>query len=429
MSGRETIASASPQYAEPEQASHSHLEDSIRDPTKQAASKIFTGKASAKGTVAAELAAGKAAATALPDSDSEEYDEEDSQESSAEDSTEESSRDYAPPAALAEPPRKQPQLASVAQAAGKAAATALPDSDEEAEEDLESQASASMAPQVPLQPRAPAQGTGQAAESVAPGRRLGRLDSLSASDTESVEVQSRPERPQAPPNQAANEAKPAAMPWSLGSSTSAFGQETGPGNKGPAAVTARATPAPSLFGTTAPSFLQAQSASNSGIAFPAPAAVFTMARQSSGAVPPPAFGLPSRQASGALPPLSSPAPRAAQVSFYLVVSQLRRKYERSPHDGVTWFSNVWHTVQAWRGNGFVKRLLMNINVQAPQVPRQSAAQQAIARAREGALAAKAAKPAAAPLAPGPPERPVKAAPSEVPPPKARLQGEFSRHPA
>ncbi len=283
----------------------------------------------------AELAAGKAAATALPDSDSEDYDEEDSQGTSAEGSSEESSRDYAPPATSAEPARKQHQLASVAQAAGRAAATALPDSDEEAEEDLESQASASVAPHVPPQARGPVQDAGQArrdfavsqaAESAVPGRRLGRLDSLSASDTESVEVQSRPERPQALAPQTATEAKPAAMLWSLGGSAPAFSQDAGPSSRSPAAVTAKAKPAPSLFGTTAPSFVQLPSASNAGTAFTAPATAFSMARQSSGAVPASAFGVPftapARQASGALPPLSAPVPRPAQASYYLLISQL-----------------------------------------------------------------------------------------------------------
>ncbi len=385
------------------------------------------------------MAAGKAAATALPDSDSEDYDDEDSQESSAEDSTEESSRDYAPPATSAEPPRKQPQLASIAQAAGRAAATALPDSDEEAEEDLESQASASIAPRVPPQARAPGQGTGQAgrdaavpqaAESAAPGRRLGRLDSLSASDTESVEVQSRPERPQAPAPQAATEAKPAAMPWSLGGSATAFGQGTALNKNGLAAGTSKGTPAPLPFGTTAPSFLQAPGASNPGMAFPAPAGAFSMARQSSGAVPAPAFGLPvtapARQASGALPPLSSPVPRPAQASFSFLMSQLACNQETLPQIGAVLVSSVWHNAQARRGNGIGEKPTVNADVQAPQVPRQSAAQQAIARAREGALAAKAAKPAAASPAPGLSERSAKAneaAPSQPPPPKARLQGE------
>ena len=59
------------------------------------------------------------------------------------------------------------------------------------------------------------------------------------------------------------------------------------------------------------------------------------------------------------------------------------------------------------------------------MPRQSAAQQAIARAREEALAAKAGKPVAVTSALGPPGRPTEAtrvAQAEPSAPTARLQG-------
>ena len=131
--------------------------------------------------------ASKAAATALPDSDSEDDSESNSKiEQTTEESTVESTGD----------------------------------SDEEADEDVESQASVSV-PGLPTRTlsRAPRSHPDQvgsstaisqaAAESAAPGRRLGRLDSLSASDTESAEVQSR--QGSAPQN--VQQDKPAASPW------------------------------------------------------------------------------------------------------------------------------------------------------------------------------------------------------------------------
>ena len=266
---------------------------------------------SAKAADRAELAASKAAATALPDSDSnsdsdddDDDDEEDSQESSTAESTEESDRGDATAA-----PLRRPQLASVAQAAGRAAATPLPDSDEEAEDDLESQASASVAPPAQAHARAPVQGFGQshrgaalprAAESAAPGQRLGRLDSLSASDTESVEVQSRPKSTWAPAAQPAKEVKPASTPWSFGTSAAAFGQGPGPRSSSSAA-TAAATLAPTMTDTAAPAFLQPKSISKPDLSFTAPRAATSMARQSS----------------SSLPPFSPQLPKPAQASRHI----------------------------------------------------------------------------------------------------------------
>ena len=167
--------------------------------------------------------ASKAAATALPGSDSEDDSQSNSRtEQTTEDSPVESRGDLAhagKDSALHSP-------GSAAKLAGKAAATALLDSDEEADEDLESQASVSM-PGLPSLGRAPRSHSDQlgssavfsqaAAESAAPGRRLGRLDSLSASDTESAEVQSQ----QGSAPQSAQQDKPAASPW-----TESFGAGT-----------------------------------------------------------------------------------------------------------------------------------------------------------------------------------------------------------
>ena len=161
--------------------------------------------------------ASKAVATALPDSDSEDDSQSDREtRQTTEDSTVKSIGDHARAGkhSTLDSPR------NAAQVAYKAAATALPDSDEEADEDVESQASVSV-PGLPTRPlsRAPRSHPDQvgssavlsqaAAESAAPGRRLGRLDSLSASDTESAEVQSR--QGSAPQN--IQQDKPAASPW------------------------------------------------------------------------------------------------------------------------------------------------------------------------------------------------------------------------
>ena len=332
VSERESAANPLPQNALSQEVPYFRSEAPSQLPAVQPALNPFSEGLSAKADNKAEVAASKAAATALPDSESD-YNEEYSQGSSAassskDSSSKETSRERARPAPPAEPPRSQPQLASVAQAAGRAAATALPDSDEEAEEDLESQASASIAPPVPPRAQAPAQGFGrarrraapsEAAESAAPGRRLGRLDSLSASDTDSMEVQSRPEATQVPAApQPAKEAKPAAMPWSLSNSAAAFGQVTLPSISNAAPAAAATRPAASLFGTTAPSFPQAPSTSNVGTASPAPGSTLSIARQRSGALPAPSFGQPfvppARQASGALPPFSPSLSKPAQAS-------------------------------------------------------------------------------------------------------------------
>ena len=324
VSEQESTASPLPQNALSEEVPYYHSEAPSQLPVDQPGLDFSQAEAE-KGE---ELARRTAAATALPNSDSE-YDEEDSRGSSAASSSEESAREYARPAPPAELPKKQPQLASVPQAAGRAAATALPDSDEEAEEDLESQASASIAPPVPPRAWAPAHGFGQgirgaapseAAESAAPDRRLGRLDSLSASDSESVEVQSRPGNVEAPAPPSAKEAKPAAMPWSLGNSATVFSQVTLPSISSSAPAEAATRPASSLFGTTAPSFLQAPNASKAEVAFPAPGLGFPMARQRSGALPAPACGQqppisPARQASGSLPPFSPSLSKPAQANI------------------------------------------------------------------------------------------------------------------
>ena len=161
--------------------------------------------------------ASKAAATALPDSDSEDDTQSDREtEQTTEDSTGKSIGDPAQAGkhSTLDSPR------SAAQAATEAAATALPDSDEEADDDVESQASVSV-PRLPSRSldRAARSNPDQvgssavisqaAAESAAPGRRLGRLDSLSASDTESAEVQSR----QGSAPQSVPQDKSAAPPW------------------------------------------------------------------------------------------------------------------------------------------------------------------------------------------------------------------------
>ena len=161
--------------------------------------------------------ASKAAATALPDSDSEDDSQSDREtEQTEEDSTVKSIGDHA----RADEHSTLDSPRSAAQVANKAAATALPDSDEEADEDTESQASVSV-PRLPSHSlsRAPRSRPDQvgssavlsqaAAESAVPGRRLGRLDSLSASDTESAEVQSR--QGSAPQN--VQQDRPAASPW------------------------------------------------------------------------------------------------------------------------------------------------------------------------------------------------------------------------
>ena len=245
----------------------------------------------------ADVATSKAAATALPDSDDES--EEDSAESTAASSTaDESSRGAIEPASASESSAQQPKVDSMAQTASKAATTALPDSDSDADEDLESQASASM-------PAGPAQGarvaqpgfgqpawgalSSQAAESSAPSRRpLGRLDSLSASETDSAEVQSHPDRARQPSLQPAQEHKPAASPW-LGS----FGQpSTPPFGHAPSASAAPAVPL-------------------------AISPALGMSRQRSSALPEAGFGqpAPARQPSGSLPPFPSLEPRPAQVSM------------------------------------------------------------------------------------------------------------------
>ena len=176
--------------------------------------------------------ASKAAATALPDSDSEDdFRSSTKTEQTTEDSAVKSTGDLARAG-------KQRILASprsTAEAAGKAAATALSDSDEEADEDLESQASVSVpglpSPTLDRAPRSHSDQAGSsallpqaAAESAAPGRRLGRLDSLSASDTESAEVQSQ----QGSAARSVQQDRPAASPWtdSFGAATiSALGTE------------------------------------------------------------------------------------------------------------------------------------------------------------------------------------------------------------
>ena len=183
--------------------------------------------------------ASKAAATALPDSDSEDDSQSDSEtEQTEENSTVKSIGDHA----RADEHSTLDSPRDAAQVADKAAAIALPDSDEEADEDLESQASVSV-PGLPTRPlnRAPRSHPDQvgssavlsqaAAESAAPGRRLGRLDSLSASDTESIEVQSR----QGSAPQSVQQDKPAASPWteSFGAGKlSALGTDASPTSGG-----------------------------------------------------------------------------------------------------------------------------------------------------------------------------------------------------
>lgn len=252
----------------------------------------------------ADVATSKAAAIALPDSDDEA--EEDSAESTAASSTaDESNREAIEPASASESSVQQPKVDSMAETASKAAATALPGSDSDADEDLESQASASM-PAGPAQGAQPGFGrpawgvlSSQAAESSAPQRRpLGRLDSLSASETDSTEVQSHPGSARQPPLQPAQEQKPAASPW-LGS----FGQPS------------------------APPFGQAPSASGAPAVPQTISPAFGMSGQRSGALPEAAFGqpAPARQPSGSLPLFPSLVPRHGQVSILSAVSSYMRR--------------------------------------------------------------------------------------------------------
>ena len=363
----------------------------------------------------ADVATSKAAATALPDSDDEA--EEDSTESTEASSTaDESSREAIEPASASESSVQQPKLDNMAETASKAAATALPGSDSDADEELESQASASV-PAVPAQGAQPGFGrpawgalSSQAAESGAPPRRpLGRLDSLSASETDSTEVQSHPGSARQPRLQPAQEQKPAASHW-LGS----FGQ---PG---------------------APPFGQALSASGAPAVPQAFSPAFGMSRQRSGALPEAAFGqpAPARQPSGSLPLFPSLVPRPGQVSLLSAVFSCMLRQSAAAKSGYLLAIRCDAPSQL-----YLNQYQYNMCVQAPQVPRLSAAQQQIARAREREEAQKSSKPAAAgaPKAPSPaPQRSLAAdgspktialqksaqplPPAEPSPPKAQLQG-------
>ena len=284
--------------------------------------------------------ASKAAAAALPDSDGEDN----SQSNSATEQTKGDTRSKsAGDLAHAGKRSTMDSPESAAQVADKAAATALPDSDEEADEDLESQASVSV-PGLPSSshdrlPRSHSDQVGSsavvshaAAGSAAPRRPLGRLDSLSASDTESAEVQS--QQDSAP--QSILQAQPAASPWtesSFGSGMLASGisAASAPGGRPTAfgvsfgdpirpvldssTSAQKGSPMPLGKGTSAssmgaPSLGQRSGVSKAPSAQSPAAPALPTARQGSGSLPAldaaGSFGqpepLPQRQSSTALPP-------------------------------------------------------------------------------------------------------------------------------
>lgn len=285
------------------------------------------------------------------------------------DETDEDHEDLDSQALPAEAPSRQPKLEIPAEAAAKEAAALSPDDDDATDDDLESQASVSISPLVPAQARTSERGflranraaeTSQAAESAAP-RRLGTLDSLSTSDTESIEVQSRPETVRQLAPQPPKEEKPAASPWlnSFGNSAVASGQVTGPSSEGAATVT------PSAYGNSATAFGQDTGPSSTNTAAPTPsvlgsnptalgqvagsgssnaasvtpslfgksttafaqavgttkaaAATFGMVRQRSGTLGAGVFGqpltAPAQQPSDFLPPFPSATPRPVQASL------------------------------------------------------------------------------------------------------------------
>lgn len=243
------------------------------------------------------IPASRAAATALPDSD------DDFEEDSPEPSTESGQKSIPGnphPAEPAELHNMRSQLGEVADEAGKAAHVPLPSSDEEADEDLESQASVSM-PAVPAQGRPPKQGFGradryaslsQADESSMPQRPMRRLDSLSASDTESAEVQSRPDAAPKPAQEPDHDdKKPPAFSWPGTSGTAAPAFELALSGSSAAAAPSVAAP---LFGAPSPRH-DTWSLQGSTPAFGQPAT------------------LPARQASGALQPFNFPMAKPAQV--------------------------------------------------------------------------------------------------------------------
>ncbi len=208
-----------------------------------------------------------------------------------------SSRGAIQPPSAGKLPKQQPKADSMAQTASKAATIALHNSESDADEDLESQASASM-PAMPAQSARIAQpGFGQPAHGALLSQEagssrqqqcsLGRLDSLSASETDSAEIQSHSGSTRQPSLQPAQEQKLAASPWQ-----GAFAQPS------------------------TPSFGQVPGSNMAPTVPPAISPAFGMSRQRSGALAEASFGKPAPvcQPSGSLPPFPSLVPRPAQAS-------------------------------------------------------------------------------------------------------------------